>query len=475
MSWNTASFMGWLYWVYWIVAIIIMVRVMLKNRDTVKTLAWIMVFVFLPFLGLVLYFFFGRDTRRKRVLGTRMLSQIKQRSQLEGKGMGKACIEGEYQALATFLENSSSASLLSADGIEVITETSRFSDALFDIVSSAKEHIHLQFYIFEDDEFGRRLRDLLVAKAKQGVEVRLIYDSVGCWKVSKEFFESMRCSGVYVECFLKVRFPILSNRFNYRNHRKVVVVDGRVGMVGGCNIADRYLKGIRGGAWRDTMLLLKGAAVYGLQASFLIDWCMASRTLLSGKRYFPSTEYNAGPLVQVATSNPVGDIRPIEGALMKALATAKGYAYLQTPYFMPDESFLRSLKNASVSGVDVRLMIPEYSDSWIADYGARAYLGDLLNAGVKVYLYGKGMLHSKTMVCDDYFSSVGSTNLDFRSFFYNFEINAFVYDKSVALKLKDTFMEDVKGCRLLTLNEYRSRSFSRRCLESFVKLFSPLL
>ena len=149
-----------------------------------------------------------------------------------------------------------------------ITETSRFSDALFNIVSSAKEHIHLQFYIFEDDEFGRRLRDLLVAKAKQGVEVRLIYDSVGCWKVSKEFFESMRCSGVYVECFLKVRFPILSNRFNYRNHRKVVVVDGKVGMVGGCNIADRYLKGISGGAWRDTMLLLKGAAVYGLQASF---------------------------------------------------------------------------------------------------------------------------------------------------------------------------------------------------------------
>lgn len=475
MSWNTASTMGILYWLYWIVVIVIMVRIMLRNRDTVKTLAWIMVFIFMPFLGLVLYFFFGRDTRKKRMAGKRMLSQIKQRCTIEVASGMKSEILPEYQSLATFFENTSTASLLPADEVEVISDTSLFSERLFEILSAAEDHIHLQFYIFENDCFGRKLRDLLVEKAKQGVEVRLIYDSVGSWNVGLDFFEEMRCAGVYVESFLKVIFPLLSNRFNYRNHRKLVIVDGKVGMVGGCNIADRYLNGVKGGVWRDTMLLLRGMAVNGLQASFLIDWYFTSRTLLSGKRYFPITEGCRNALVQVVTSNPAGDVRAIVSGYIKVLMLAKGYVYLQTPYFMPDESFMLALKNAAMSGVDVRLMIPENSDSVIADYAAMSYLGALLDAGVKVYLYRAGMLHCKTVVCDDYLSSVGSTNLDSRSFYYNFEISAFVYDRAVALDVKETFLNDLKQCRQLTANEYHQRPFFKRCAESFIKLFSPLL
>ena len=475
MNWSNAAIMGILYWLYWIVVIFIIIRIMLRNRDTVKTLAWIMVFVFMPFLGLVLYFFFGRKTRKKRLAGKRLLSQIKQRSTLEVNSDAKGLIQPEYQSLATYFENSASASLLSIDEAEVMNDTTVFAERFFEIISEAQDHIHLQFYILEDDEFGCRLRDALVNKARQGIEVRLIYDSVGCWKIKKDFFESMRCAGIYVESFLKVRFPLLSNRFNYRNHRKIIIIDGKVGMIGGCNIADRYLKGIKGMGWRDTMLLLRGMAVNGLQASFLVDWYFANRTMLSGKRYFPVTDGCRNSFAQIVTSNPVGETRAIAGGYIKILSQAKGYIYLQTPYFMPDELFLQSLKNTAMSGVDVRLMIPEKSDSTIADYATMSYLDSLLSSGIKIYLYRGGMLHCKTVVSDDYISSIGSTNLDFRSFFYNFEVSAFVYDKTVAQELKEQFLNDQRECRLLTTNEYRQRPFFKRCAESFIKLFSPLL
>ena len=476
MGWSAASAMGVLYWLYWIVAMIVMVRVMLRNRDTVKTLAWIMVFIFMPFLGLVLYFFFGRDTRKKRLVGKRLMSQIKQHTAFRTSGGAKKEIPPEYQTLATFFENASSASFLPFDEAEVIPDTKAFAERLFDMISAAENHIHLQFYIIEDDEFGCRLRDALVEKAREGVEVRLIYDSVGCWKVNDRFFESMRNGGVYVEAFLKVFFPLLSNRVNYRNHRKLVVVDGKVGMVGGCNIADRYLKGVNGGCWRDTMLLLHGAAVKGLQASFAVDWYFANRFKISGKRYFPlSVDTGRKSYVQVVTSNPVGNLRTIIAGYIKILSQARMYVYLQTPYFMPDETFLQALKSAAMSGVDVRLMIPERSDSRIADYATKSHLGDLLESGIKVFLYRGGVLHSKSVVCDDYLSSIGSANLDSRSFFYNFEISAFVYDVDVAVDLKGCFINDMRHCRQLTLNEYRNRSFFKRCAESFIKLFSPLL
>lgn len=475
MTWDVASSMGVLYWLYWIVVIVIMTRLMLRNRDTVKTLAWIMVFIFMPFLGLVLYFFFGRNTRKKRMVGKRFMSQINQHCRPGVNVCAKMGIPPELQSIATFFENASSASLLPFDEAEVISDSKLFAERLFEMISGAEDHVHLQFYIIEDDAFGRRLRDALVEKARQGVEVRLIYDSVGCWKVRGKFFDAMRSAGVQVAEFLKVYFPLLSNRVNYRNHRKMVVVDGKVGMVGGFNVADRYLQGIGGGGWRDTMLLLRGGGVKGLQASFVVDWYFVNHTPISGERYFPQSAGGGKALVQVVTSNPVGDVRAIVAGYVKILSQARDYVYLQTPYFMPDESFLLALKNASMSGVDVRLMIPERSDSAIADYASMSYLGALLSSGVKVYLYRGGMLHSKSVVCDDSLSSIGSANLDFRSFFYNFEVSAFVYDKDVALRMKGDFVDDMQSCRQMTANEYRRRSFLRRWTESFIKLFSPLL
>ena len=475
MSGSAVSVMGVLYWLYLVVAIVVMVRVVLRNRDTVKTLAWIMVFIFIPFLGLLLYFFFGRDTRRRRMAGRRFMAQLKHYSALAAGENAGTGVMPEYQSLATLFENVSSAPLLPFDEAEVISDTRLFGERLFDIIAAAENHIHLQFYIIEDDMFGRRLRDVLVEKARQGVEVRLIYDSVGCWHVKEAFFESMRDAGVCVVSFLEVFFPLLSNRVNYRNHRKIVVVDGKVGLVGGCNVADRYLDGVGGGVWRDTMLLLRGAAVNGLQASFVVDWYFANRTLVGGKRYFPLSGGCGGPYVQIVQSNPVGDVRSIYCGYMKILSQARSYVYMQTPYFMPDEPFLQAMKSAVLSGVDVRLMLPLHSDSVFADYASMSHLGALLDAGVKVFLYQGGMLHSKCCVCDDSLTSIGSVNLDSRSFFYNFEVSAFVYDKGVASVVKENFLNDMEQCRQLTASDYRKRPFLKRSVESLVKLFSPLL
>lgn len=475
MEFDLYGILGALYWVYLVFAIPVMVKVVMNNRDTIKTFAWILVLVYLPFVGLLLYFFLGRDTRKMKIIGRRQLSQL-QKKQLENAQECRPELQNEYSPLVLFFRNTASANLLGATEAKVITSTKEFASLLYKEIDAAKESVHVQFYIFEDDEFGRTLSERLIAKAREGVEVRVIYDSVGCLGVGKAFFETMRCAGIYVESFLKVRFPLLTNKVNYRNHRKVVVIDGKVGFVGGCNVADRYIDGIGWGAWRDTMLLLRGSAVHGLQASFLIDWYFTNSTLVSGSRYFPSLPSNGDSLVQVVQSDPIGEVRTVLRGMVKALSTARNYVYLQTPYFMPDEAFLQALKSAAQSGVDVRLMIPQRSDSILANYASRSYFVDLMRAGVKIYLYTGGFLHSKTFVCDDYLSSVGSVNIDFRSFYYNFEVSAFVYGKGVACDLKEAFLDDTKACRLLTLGGFMAeRSLKERCAESLARLFSPLL
>ena len=463
-------------WIYSIVAVLLIINVILKNRDSVKTLAWVLVLLFLPVLGMLLYFFFGRDKRKEKLISRRLMSQINQRNLSSNVGRYIPDLPQEYSALHSFLRNTASAYALPAESVDVIADTKKYAILLMRELERAEKHIHMQFYIFEDDEFGRSIRDILMRKAKQGVEVRFIYDSVGNLKVKKDFFDKMRGAGVYVESFLKVRFPLFSNKVNYRNHRKLVVIDGVSGFIGGCNVADRYVTGGVWGYWRDTVLYVRGLAVQGLQFAFLVDWYFANHSLVSGKSYFPQLpQTENGAWMQVVTSNPVGKVRTVMGGFVKMLSSVRNYVYLQTPYFMPNESFMLALKGAALSGADVRLMIPERCDSKMAGYASMSYLGDLLEVGVKVYLYNAGFIHSKTIVCDDYLSSVGSVNLDFRSFFYNFEVTSFVYDKRVAQDLRSCFLEDVKHSRQLSLKEYRNRSIWRRWVESCTRLFSPLM
>ncbi len=463
-----------LYMLNIIIALLIMVKVLLGNRNPFVTISWVFVLLFIPLLGLILYFFFGRDTRRLRYIRKRFGSQIREGAHIACHSYAQKEIPMQYKGLAAYLENVSEAFPATAD-VELIADTSHFMERLIKAIEAAKEHIHLQFYIFEDDECGKMVLDALVAKAKEGVEVRLLYDSVGCWRCNPRSFDVVSEAGGEVNSFLKVRFPFLSRKTNYRNHRKIVVIDGQTGFVGGCNIANRYLQGINGGEWRDTMLSVTGYGVYGLQSSFLIDWYLVSGTVVSGRRYFPEPQNAGNMLMQIATSHPMGLWRTIPSSLVMALSSARHYVYIQTPYLMPKEQVITAMESAALSGVDVRLMVPMHSDSSLTDYASRSYLERLMRSGIKVYLYSPGMLHAKSFVSDDMLTIIGSANMDFRSFDYNFEVSAYLYDAQFARLCKEQFLVDAECCRHITLREFHKRPFGEKIKESLARLFSPIL
>jgi cardiolipin synthase len=332
-------------------------------------------------------------------------------------------------------------------------------------------------YIFEDDALGCLISDALIQKASEGVAVRVIYDDVGCWSVKTRFIERMREAGIEVVPFMPVRFPQFTSRANYRNHRKIFIIDGRIGYIGGMNIALRYVQGTGKQSWRDTMLRVRGGAVYALQRSFLMDWYFVDRTLLSDRKYYPnniSGESN-NCLAQVVTSAPVTPYPEIMQGYVRIITGAKNYLYLETPYFLPNESVLFALKTAAMAGVDVRVICPRQSDAKFVEWASRSYLREVMEAGVKVMLYEAGFLHSKLLVCDDMVSTCGSTNVDFRSFDNNFEANIFFYDQDLALRIKDVFLEDeTQSVLLKDTPEWTNRKILTRLWESLTRMLSPL-
>ena len=465
-----------LYLVYMAAAIVTAVTIVLNNRTPVKTIAWVLVILTIPFFGLLIYFIFGRDNRRRRLIGRKLLTQIQKRAlHTYIRSNETLTIPDEYIRIVKFFENVADAYPVNKNRIEIINEGNTFLIRLLQEIAKAKDHIHLQFYIFADDAAGRIVRDALIDKARQGVEIRILYDDVGCWSVDSTFFEEMRCEGIYVRSFMKVRMPMFTSRLNYRNHRKLIIIDGKKGFIGGMNIADRYITGGKWRKWRDIMLLTEGEVVYGMQTSFLVDWYFADRSMVSGSRYYPETPLSPGALSQVVMSNPIGDWREMLQGMSLVISNCKEYLYIQTPYFMPSENVLAAIINLALSGVDVRIMVPEQSDNIITEYASRSFLADVMYAGAKVYLYRNGFMHSKMLVCDNSLCSVGSANIDFRSFECNFEINTFVYDKKTAREMKDIFVKDMRSCRQFTYREYRDSRLFKRVADSIARLFAPIL
>ena len=449
--------------------------VILDNRNPVKTMAWILVLFFLPVIGLVFYFFFGRDTRKERLISKKGYSRLSKRPMAEYQAQEAFHDLDRKNTLVSFFRRINNALPFDGNRVDVYTDGYAMLQALMHEVSVAKHHIHLQFYIFENDPVGRLLRDLLIDKAREGVKIRLLYDDVGCWKVDRLFYDEMLCEGIEVQSFLKVRFPRFTSKVNYRNHRKIAVIDGKVGFIGGMNIAERYLKGLSWGRWRDTHIRIKGKAVYGLQTSFLTDWYFVDRMLLTSAEYFPKMTEEGNVVTQIVTSDPVGGWHDIMQGLVKALCSAKRYFYIETPYLLPTDEVIVALQTAALAGVDVRVMLPKRADTFIIHKGSLSYLDELMRAGVKVYLYRKGFLHSKVWVSDDEWASVGSTNMDFRSFEHNFEANAFLYDKEMALHLKEIFLADQKHSLPLSRKVWSKRSWKNKITESIVRLLAPLL
>ena len=474
--------MGWLniiFILYQIIAIIAVIHVIMDNRQPAKTMAWALVIWFVPVVGIVFYLFFGVNTRKERHVSERSMNQLTKRSMLEFAEQQNLHLPEKHKPLIDLFINQNLSLPFKDNKMEAYTDGYQFFPALLAAIHEAKNHIHIDMYIFAEDALGCLVADALIAKAQEGVEVKLIYDDVGCWNVSHRFFERMREEGIEVVSFLPVRFPSFTSKVNYRNHRKIIVIDGIVGFIGGMNIALRYVKGTGTMPWRDTMLKVTGGAVYALQRAFLVDWYFVDRTLLSDRKYYPpmtgSHQTVNNCLAQVVTSGPVTPYPEIMQGFVRVILGARRYLYLETPYFMPNDSILFALKTAALAGVDVRVLCPMYSDARFVEWASRSYLREVVEAGVQVSLYKAGFLHSKLMVCDDSITTCGSTNLDFRSFENNFEANIFFYDEGIALRMKKVFMNDLE--QSVSLTEIPSRmhgSFLMRLWESVTRMLSPL-
>ena len=449
--------------------------VITQNRHPVKTLAWMMVLVFLPVIGLVLYFFFGIDNKHRRLISDANLARLKSHAFSLAETLPPPEYDDRDADLVNLLRTTNKACPMPGNAVRVYTEFGTMLSDLLDDMRSARDHIHFEFFKIEDDSVGRAIEEVFVEKVREGVEVRVQYDDAANLD-RKRFFRRLRDEGVQVQPFLKVVIPFISSDTNYRNHRKLVVIDGRIGYTGGMNIAERYLKGIRGGVWRDTHMRVEGPAVSEMQTCFIVDWQFSSRQILDACRYYPELSPKGSVTLQVATGGPMDEWRVIMQGIVQMIASSREYVYVQSPYLVPTEPVLLALRNAALSGVDVRVMIPYRGDKGIiVPLASRSYVDEVTAAGVKVYFYSGGYMHSKAIVCDDRVSTIGSTNMDVRSYEQDFEINAFIYDREVAVALRKAFLHDQLDSWLVDPVKWAGRSWFKRYKESLARLLSPLL
>ena len=475
----------------WILIAIVVIHVIMDNRQPAKTMAWALVIVFLPVVGIIFYLFFGLNHRRERLVEQRSLDQLSKRSMLGFVEQQNLRVPDTHKQLVDLFVNQNLSLPFKDNKVDIMTDGYAFFPELLKDISGAKHHIHIDIYIFEEDALGNLVADALIDKAREGVKVRVIYDDVGCWRVRRRFFERMREEGIEILPFLPVHFPTFTSKVNYRNHRKLIVIDGHIGYVGGMNIAQRYVNT----AWRDTMLRLEGGVVYSLQRAFLMDWYFVDRTLITDRVYYPAPDSSPSPLTphpsprtshpsprqnnclaQLVTSAPTNPYPEIMQGYVRAITAARRYVYIETPYFLPNEPVLFALKTAAVAGVDVCLLCPHHSDARFTEWASRSYLRELHEAGARIHLYEAGFLHSKLMIIDNALSTCGSTNVDFRSFENNFEANIFIYDEGTALRLKKVFLDDLsQSTAFADVPTWAHPKFFPRLWESLTRLLSPLL
>jgi len=469
---------------YFLTVVFIAILIILENRNPVKTISWILVLVLLPFAGIVFYLFFGQEYRKTKMYSRKGLKDLEKLRNLTLEQLDKLPknqyrysdrLYSKKRLMNLFLSNSN-AILTNNNEIEVLKDAKETFPAIFKSIEEAKHHIHLEFYIVEDDSIGNYLRELLISKAREGVEVRFIYDDVGSWELKRKFLRSMSDAGVKVDCFMRVRFPNLTSKVNYRNHRKILVVDGETAFVGGLNFADRYQNGVPGiGPWRDTHLKVSGGSATALQIIFMADWYFVSKEILKGENYFKPFEAGSGKLVQMVASGPDSDWESIGQAYFAAIASSAEYVYISSPYLMPPSDIMTALKTSALGGIDVRIIVPGLSDAVSSKWGTNSYVEELLEAGVKVFFYQAGFIHSKVIIVDGIFSSVGTANLDFRSLETNFEVNAMIYDEETARILAEQFIEDQEKSSEVVLEEWIKRPRLNKIKESFARILSPML
>ncbi|TXE20013.1 cardiolipin synthase [Psychroserpens burtonensis] len=475
----------------WVIAIVInyllaltaIITILLKNVDPTKTLSYIMVLVFVPFFGLFVYYMFGQEYRKTKLFNRKDISN---RSVIKSVGKNLRIKEQDFDELNAVLDEkiklvkllkaSEKSPLTLRNDIDILVNGKIKFERLFQDLKDAKNFIHIEYYVIKDDKIGTQFLDILCAKAKDGLEVKMTYDDVGSC-ISSKMKRKINESGIEHRAFMPVWFSSLTGKSNYRNHRKIAIIDGEIGYVGGINISDSYVNYEDSSTyWRDTHLRIYGEAVKVLQFHFLTTWDFVTEEEIEIKKiYFPEIECDQEIPVQIAASGPDTDWANIMEAILTAINNAEEYIYLTTPYFIPNDQIVTALQIAARVGLDVRLIIPKESDSWVAQRATASYLEPLLEAGVKVYLYKRGFIHAKTMVVDDIFGTIGTCNMDNRSFNINFEINALIYHNEKCKKLKSIFLEDLEDCETLKYEYWKERSKYCKLQESLSRLWAPLL
>ncbi|MDR1876959.1 MAG: cardiolipin synthase [Flavobacteriaceae bacterium] len=465
-------------------------KIIKNTENPSKALGYLLVVVVLPVAGIILYFSIGVNYRLEKLYKRKYIQDknfhkiVKYQINIDSeKGIDeyKNLLKGKMHPIKMLLKDTSSALYAAEKTKLLINGENKFEEVISEL-EKAKEHIHIEYYIFSDDKIGNKIKDILIKKSQEGVIIRFIYDDFGSHDLNKKMIKELKEGGVQVAAFYKIKLYALANRMNYRNHRKIIVIDSKVGFIGGINVDDRYINTPENKVfWRDTHLMVAGEAVNGLQYNFLTDWNFCSGNDIDpfDKQYFHTStndiKHKCTDLVQIAASGPDSDRATIMLVYNGIIMSSRKRLYLTTPYLVPNETIVNALKYTALSGVDVRILVPLESDSLVVNAASCAYYKELLAVGVRIYRYTKGFVHAKTIISDDSLSVVGSANLDIRSFDLNFEISALVYSRSINQELYDAFMDDIENSIEITYEEWKKRSKIIQLGNSLARLISPLL
>jgi len=458
--WLAAACVVWWAEAAWVIAA--------EYRRPAHAAAWLFVLLALPIVGIAPFLLARGKTGRWDA-----------RDRMPAKRTAEAAEDGAFpqdERLRRALGRMSDAPITGRNGTEILTDGEAAFTSIFEMIDKAEHHIHLAYYIVRGDGVGRRFRDALIRKAREGVQVRLIYDGFGSWKLKRSYLRELTEAGVRVRCFLPIGAALRSRRLNHRYHRKIVIVDGKSGFTGGINIGDEYLGlDAKLGFWRDTHLRVEGDAVYDLQNIFVRDWQLASGETLDDPAYWPPHACASRERVQIVSCGPRPGGNEIYDGLLAAVFAARERIWIATPYFVPDDGLKAALRTAAESGVDVRLIVPGVADTRFVLAATLSHAADLREAGVRVYRYQKGFIHAKVMIVDRLLASVGTANLDMRSFYSNYELSALLFDEKPIARLERDFRRDLADSRAAAAEELRGLTAGARAGRAMARLLSPLL
>ncbi|RKT01953.1 cardiolipin synthase [Chryseobacterium defluvii] len=469
---------------YCISIVLLAAKIIMDTKATSKTLAYLLLIIFLPVVGIIIYFVFGVNYRKNKfytfsVARNERIYNLAQKyiQETHSKTLQDRREEvKDFINTINFLYNATYSPLSQENHVEVLLNGEEKFPRVFEAIKKAKYHIHLEYYIYENDDIGNKLADLLIEKAGEGVMVRFLYDDFGSGKIGKKLLSRLRASGIEVFPVNKIKFRILANRVNYRDHRKIIIIDAVEVFTGGINVSDKYINCENQLYWRDVHLYIKGHGAFYFQFLFWSNWVFAVKNIpeISGEYFRYDSSHTGKTIVQVAASGP--NTKPsIMLSTNSAILSAKEKVYITTPYFIPVETVLNAIKQAALAGLDVRLMVPKTGDSVVVNAAAYSYYEELLQNNVRLFFYEKGFIHSKTMIIDDHFSCVGTANMDARSQELNFEVNTFIFDKAINLRLKEVFLEDMRYCEEITLEKWQKRPKGKVFFEHLARLLSPLI